>query len=298
MKLTHVLGRTWAIEGIQMMGLYKLDDSRCILIDSGMLREREALAQLLTDEGLTPVGVISTHIHLDHSINSGWLRETYGCPAAAPDAELFICRSPATLKSYFHTCSPGTLEEQLGEMVSPVDCPIPDEEGVFSFCGVEFRILPTPGHSPGHLCVITPDDVCCVGDAVLGREMLSAAKLPYNYHIAGMLSSAQRLKSLSCRRYIVAHREICDHIEPLVDGTCALSHRRGEEIRALIRRPMTWGEVWQAVVDHFSLLTSRSFQAALIERNLRSFVDWLIDRGELRWYAQRGMLYYAPRETE
>lgn len=294
MILTHVLGSTWAIEGNQLMGLYKLDDRRCILIDSGMLPEREELARLLAREGLTPVGVLSTHIHLDHSINNGWLRDTYGALTAAPANELSLCRSVPALKAYLYCCSPGVLEQYLGQMVSPVDCPIPHQEGTFSFCGVDFHIVPTPGHSPGHLCVITPDHVCCVGDAVLSEPLLSQAKLPYNFHIAGMLDSARRLRTLDCPRYLLCHHGVFDDLHPLIDATCALSHRKGDELCALIPRPMTYAEVWQAAIDHLGLYTSNPFKAAMIERNLRSFLDWLVDQGRLNWYAERGMLYYAP----
>ncbi len=42
----------------------------------------------------------------------------------------------------------------------------------------EFRILYTPGHSAGHICTVTPDNVCYVADALLSHELLEA-KLPY-----------------------------------------------------------------------------------------------------------------------
>lgn len=294
MTLTHVLGSTWAIEGQQLMGLYKLDRQHCILIDSGRLPEREELAQLLAREGLTPVGVLSTHLHLDHSINNGWLRACYGTQTAAPAAELPLIRSAAALKAYIYCCSPAVLERHLSEMISPVDCPIPEREGSFSFCGANFHIIPTPGHSPGHLSVITPDGVCCVGDAVLSEPLLSQAKLPYNFHIAGMMDSARRLGQLRCPRYLLSHHGVYDDLLPLIEGTCQLSRQRGELICALVTRPMTYGQLWQAVIDHMDLYTAQPFKAALVERNLRSFLDWLVDEGRLHWYAQRGMLYYAP----
>ena len=40
MNLTQVKGNTWVLEGIQLIPLYKLDDRRCILLDTGLLEER------------------------------------------------------------------------------------------------------------------------------------------------------------------------------------------------------------------------------------------------------------------
>ena len=294
MKLTHVLGRTWAIEGSGLMGLYLLDDGRCILLDSGELFERQALADLLSCAGLTPVGVLSSHIHTDHSINNGWLRRTFGCLTAAPAGELYLISSSLSLKSYLYCYSPGRLEKDLGEMIFPVDCPVPPEDGSFSFCGVEFRILHTPGHSPDHISIITPDNVCYTRDAVLSNELLDA-KLPYAFHLAGMMNSTRRIRTLACAAFVVSHRGIHKDIAPLADGTLALLRRRAEEIRTLVDHPMTWGEVWQAVNEHFSLLSSRPVRAALMERNLRSFLDYLVDNGELELSASRGLTILSPR---
>ena len=41
MQLTQVKGNTWVIEANQLIPLYKLEDGRCVLLDSGLLEERE-----------------------------------------------------------------------------------------------------------------------------------------------------------------------------------------------------------------------------------------------------------------
>lgn len=293
MELTHILGRTWAVEGSGLMGLYRLDGGKCILIDSGELFERQDLADTLVREGLTPIGVLSTHIHTDHSINNGWLRETYHTQTAAPVGEAGFVASPLTLKSYLYCYSPGALAESWREMCHTVDCLIPAEDGEFEFCGVSFRIIHTPGHSPDHISIITPDNVCCVGDAVLSGDPANF-KLPYALSIAGMMDSAQRLRDLDCAAYLVCHRGIHRDIGPLADSTRDLLRHRAEEIRALVDRTMTWEEVWRAVNAHFSLLSSRPTRAARMERNLRSFLDYLVDEGELTLSAKDGLQYLSP----
>lgn len=44
--------------------------------------------------------------------------------------------------------------------------------------GRSFGLIPLPGHTPGHTGIVTPDNVLYVGDAVLSRRILQAAKLP------------------------------------------------------------------------------------------------------------------------
>lgn len=296
MELTHISGRTWAMEGSGIMGLYRLDGGKCILIDSGLPQERQDLADALASNGLTPVGVLSTHIHIDHCGSNGWLRETFGAATAAPVREASLAASPLALKGYTYSYSPGMLAKERSAMCHKVDHLIPEEDGTFLFCGVPFRIVHTPGHSLDHIAIITPDNVCCAGDAVLAGDP-SALKLPYALSIAMMMDSAQRLRDLDCQAYLVCHRGIYRDIVSLADGTCALLRRRAEEIRDLVDYSMTWEELWRAVNDHFSLLSSRPARAATMERNLRSFIDYLVDEGELELSARNGLLYLSPVGT-
>lgn len=293
MKLTQVLGRTWVLEGSGMMGLYRMNDHHCILLDSGEQFEREELAATLDAAGLTPVGVLTSHIHVDHAVNNGWLRQRYGCQIAVSAGEAYMCSSTLALKTYLYCYSPGTLARTRKDLMCPVDCTVPQVNGVFSFCGVDFTVIPTPGHSIGHLCFITPDNVCYVGDAAFSGTTLSA-KLPYGLCLAMMMDSAQALKGLNCAAYIVSHRGVHREIDDLVDGTCDLIRRRAEEIRRLVTRPMTREEIWQAVIGHFSLYSTHAFHAALLERNFQSFLDYLVDQGGLNQTAQRGLVLYQP----
>lgn len=303
MKLNHVLGNTWVIEGSGLMGLYRLDESRCILLDSGEVFEREELARLLDSHGLNPIGVLCSHVHVDHSINNGWLRERYGTLAAVPAGEAQITRTPVAMKAYFYSAPPNALAKEFAGMASPVDTLIPWDartpwmDCVFSFCGVDFRIIHTPGHSMDHVAIVTPDNVCYVGDAVISNEVLEA-KLPYHIYPDMAIRSAEKLRDTRCAAYIVAHRGVHTDINAVVEASNAHIRRRAEEILSLITRPMTFSEIWAAVNEAFSLLSSRPIRAALMERNLRSFVDYLVDAGRLNWYAQRGMLYYAPVEDK
>ena len=40
MKLTQVKGSTWVLEANELIPLYLLDDRRCVLLDSGLAKER------------------------------------------------------------------------------------------------------------------------------------------------------------------------------------------------------------------------------------------------------------------
>lgn len=295
LKLTQLLDSTWVLEGDALVGLYRLDAHRCVLLDSGQRYERQDLADTLAAAGLTPVGVLSSHIHLDHSINNGWLRETYGALVAAPEGEVPLCRDVISLRQYQYCYSPQTVRREYGDMVTQVDCPVPMDQNRFSFCGVPFSILHTPGHSLDHISVITPDGVCYTGDAVyVGRGL--HAKLPYCLDLMGMLGSTYRLEHVDCLAFIACHKGFGAgrQLAAAARDTREMMLSRAEQIRSLVTRPMSWGELIAAINAGFSLHSNDPILTNRLERNARLFADFLLDTGALTLFARDGLSYLAP----
>ena len=82
MELEQVKGNTWVLKSWELIPFYKLDDSHCILLDTGLNDQREDLEGSLREAGLTPVGVICSHAHIDHMGNVAYLKQTYGTQLA------------------------------------------------------------------------------------------------------------------------------------------------------------------------------------------------------------------------
>lgn len=298
MNLTQVKGNTWVIEANQLIPLYKLDDKRCVLLDSGLLQDREDLEEALNRAGLAPAGILCSHAHVDHCANNGYFQEKYGVKIALTYPEAGMCASLLTLKCYFLTLSPETVRREASCMVHQPDVIIPPGDGPFSFCGADFRIVHTPGHSAGHICTVTPDSVCYTADALLSRELLTA-KLPYNLSQQMALDSREKLRSLDCAAYIMAHRGICpgSEIGGLIDANQALVRRRAGEILSLVDRPMTASQIDEAACVRYQLLTRRPPRSLRFERNVRFFIEYLVDGGQLNEVCQNGTAYYIRTEN-
>lgn len=298
MKLTQVKGNTWVLEGVELIPLYKLDDSRCVLLDSGLLQEREELEEALHTAGLAPVGVLCSHAHVDHCANNGFLQEKHGTKVALTYQEAGMCSSLLTLKCYFLTLSPGTVERESACMIHRPDVVIPESDGPFSFCGADFRIVHTPGHSAGHVCTVTPDNVCYAADALLSAELLTA-KLPYSLSHKLAMDSRERLRGLDCDAFIMAHRGVCPGAEigELIDANQALIRRRAEEVFSLIDRPMTASQIDEAACIRYRLLTHKPRRSLRFERNVRFFIEYLVDAGRLAETCQNGATYYVRAEN-
>lgn len=210
-----------------------------------------------------------------------------------------MCAGVLTLKCYFLMLPPGMVEREASHLVHTPDVIVPDRDGPFSFCGAEFQIIQTPGHSAGHISTITPDGVCYVGDALLSREQLGA-KLPYCLSHQMGIDSREKLRGTRAELFVMAHRGMCtrEELEVLIDDNQALAQQRAGEVLALVTEPMTVSQIAQRVCRYFQLLSRRPTRSLRYERNIRFFVEYLADRGDLVMEARDGVTFYRRADQE
>ena len=299
MNVRQIKGNTWVLEGMEWIPFYRLEGGRCILLDTGLLGEREDLEQTLLDHGLTPAGIRCSHAHVDHGGNNRYFQEKYRIPVALTVKEAGMCAGVLTLKCYFLMLPPGMVEREASHLVHTPDVIVPDRDGPFSFCGAEFQIIQTPGHSAGHISTITPDGVCYVGDALLSREQLGA-KLPYCLSHQMGIDSREKLRGTRAELFVMAHRGMCtrEELEVLIDDNQALAQQRAGEVLALVTEPMTVSQIAQRVCRYFQLLSRRPTRSLRYERNIRFFVEYLADRGDLVMEARDGVTFYRRADQE
>ena len=77
MELIQAKGDTWYLAAAELIPIYRLEGGRCILLDSGLESEREALSAALDRAGLTPVGVFGSHTHREQRVAAGALRHPH-----------------------------------------------------------------------------------------------------------------------------------------------------------------------------------------------------------------------------
>lgn len=297
MKLTQVKGNTWVAEGRELIPFYRVDESGCILLDSGLISEREDLEQSLLAAGLTPIGILGSHVHTDHSINHSYFRKKYRIPVALPVGEAGLCATMLNLKAYLFMLSSATARAEVSDMVCPTDRYLGTEDGTEDFCGITFRILHTPGHSPDHIAVVTPDDVCYVGDAILSGDELKA-KLPYAFDHRTATLSREKLRGLDCARYIVAHRGVYENIGPIVSRNDELIAHKMDEVLGCVDGEMTMDQIQAAVCTKLDIRAKQPPRAALMERNVRCYVEALLDEDRLALSTWDGVRCYRRAEIQ
>ena len=282
MNFTQVLGNTWVIEGSALMPVYRIDDNRCILLDTGYPSELPELLETLEHHKLTVVCILCSHAHIDHCGNNRYFQETHKIPIAMSAPEAGMCNNILNLKTYRLLASAKLAQEEMSEMVHTPDIIIPSKSETITLMGVPFDIIYTPGHSSGHICTITPDNVCYTADALMSAHMMDS-KLPYALSIEDSINSRELLRNLPCALFLMAHKGMCppEEFDKLIDDNNDLLYRRSGEICAVVTEPISFSELCRRACKALALTSSQPRRILYYERNIRLFVEWLTDRGEL-----------------
>lgn len=297
MELKHVKGNTYVIDtAAGTLVYYKCGEREGILIDTGFARQdREGLVQLFEETGVRPVGIIVSHTHYDHAGNAEFLKQRYGCRIIASLAEAGTAISVMSYRCAYPSMTPKEIEDMMADECYSVDEVILPGERVRVFCGVPFGILPLAGHTPGHIGVITPDQVAYLADVLMDEEALAASKMPSAVCRADDLKAKRSLRALHCSAYVLAHRGVYEDISDLIDRNIARIEERAELVYDCLEGDMSEEEWVRAVYRRLEIHSRQAFKCAVCERNMRSFIDYLADGGRVAIERREGVCWYCKK---
>ena len=99
------------LDSWELIPLYKLDDHRCVLLDTGTVEQREDLEDTLDEAGLTPVAILGSHTHIDHMGSHAYFQKTRGTQVVMSlgerGADLLPPGPPAAIQQLSHGPLPG-----------------------------------------------------------------------------------------------------------------------------------------------------------------------------------------------
>jgi len=294
MELKQALGNTWYLEDWQLIPLYRTDEHHCILLDSGLYEQRQDIEDTLSAAGIVPIGILGSHAHNDHSSNHRYFQQKYHIPVALSLGEAGLCVSPESLKSHFFMVSVREFmaNQRVSHMMVRADRIIQPEEREIDFCGVRFGIRPTPGHSVDPIAVSTPDGVLYLGDALLSGEELAGARFPYHFRFETAIQTMLELKQEQANLFLCAHKGVYPDLGDLPEQNIQLIESRAEGICRLLEQPLDFSELSRRVCTIFRLRSRAKGAVALYERNIRSYLEYLLDTGRVESLVRDGGFYY------
>lgn len=268
MKWECICGETGYFDTpMAIIPTYQVSEDELVLIDSGVTPDPELLAEL-ERLALRVRAVLCTHLHPDHIANNTALVERYGT-------------------EIFSTQTEREAHEKWEKL--PYEITFLDRETSVVIEGAEFTILPTEGHSAGHLSYVTPDGVCCVGDVLMTESAVRGSKMPYMDDVDRCIVSMERIRNTDYPFYAVAHKGVVSRAE--MPGLVDENIRKELDLYDLLRQQIPGPKCRDQVLRDFMLA------AGIHEKRLNTFfirytskmrLKALIDAGE--YYLKDGMV--------
>ncbi|MCH5329441.1 MAG: MBL fold metallo-hydrolase [Alistipes sp.] len=146
------------------------DTSECVTVDAGNLSAREdrALSDFIEAQGLKPVAAVNTHGHFDHLAGASYVCATYGVPFAMSSKDAFLLAAASQTARMYGV--------ETGETPSKIDIDL-DASDSFTFGNTTLRVIPVPGHTPGHVALFEPDSGTLLSGDTLFRESIGRTDL-------------------------------------------------------------------------------------------------------------------------
>jgi hydroxyacylglutathione hydrolase len=149
-------------------------NKECWIIDPGCYgdEERDKLQKFIADQGLKPVKLINTHGHLDHVFGNKFVADTYGLmPVIHPLEKEILAYAPVAGVMYDLP-----FDHYEGEVIYV------EEGDALTLEELSFKVLLTPGHSPGSISLYSATEGILISGDVLFQGSMGRTDLPGGDH--------------------------------------------------------------------------------------------------------------------
>jgi len=142
------------------------DTKKAWIIDAPKGCADELIAEINL-EGLSVEKIVLTHSHWDHIADLAELKKKFGCPVVVHREDAGNVEIPGSdgLSLYF-----------------PIEGVVPDQilEGneTLALGNMEIKVIHTPGHSPGCICLYIPEEKALISGDTLFRGCMGRVDLP------------------------------------------------------------------------------------------------------------------------
>jgi glyoxylase-like metal-dependent hydrolase (beta-lactamase superfamily II) len=286
---------SWYIQSPTNIGLFKIDNSRVIVIDSG--NDKDAAKKILSiiqSNNWHLEMIINTHSNADHVGGNAYLQEKTNCRIVATRQEAVFITDPILESSFLFGAYPNSklrnkfLMAQPSKVTDVISCdtvsnppsesntPKPHAASCNEICGIGLQAMPLPGHFMGMIGIMTPDKVFFAGDSIFSEMVVNKYHVTFIYDVKSFLETLSMLEQIQANFFVPSHAAPVRDIKPLVKINREKIHEIIELILKLCTEPINFEILLKNIMDHYSLRLDFN-QYVLVGGTVKSYLSYLYD---------------------
>ena len=209
MELIKLGDKTYYIKNNTNIGVYKLNDTDIVLIDSGLDESvSRKILRIINDNNWNIKYIINTHSHADHTGGNNFLQSRTNCKIYASEIECDITNHPIIEPIYLYGSYPfKELRNKFFE-AKPSNC-----EKLVDIDGLEYFTL--TGHSFDMIGIKTSDNVYFIGDSLFDENTINKYHISYLNNVSEFINSLDKLSEIN-GLFVPSHGEVSDDIHSLI----------------------------------------------------------------------------------
>lgn len=292
MELTKLGEKTYCIQNPTNIGIYKLDDEKVCLIDTGNDKESgRKILKIINEQNWQVECIINTHSNADHVGGNKFIQDRTNCKILSSKIETAIINNPELEPALLYGAMPLNELNNKFLLAKESDCQVIDNNLPE---GLEYFTL--KGHFIDMIGIKTSDNIYFLGDSIFSEETINKYHIFFIYDVEKYLQTLDFLETLNGTFYIPSH------VKPLTDlkELIKLNKNKINEICNAIlnacQNPITTEEIIKKIFDTYNLEININ-QYALLGSTIKSYLTYLNNQNRVEYFFKDNLLYWLIKNN-
>lgn len=292
MELTKLGEKTYCIQNPTNIGIYKLDDNKICLIDTGNDKESgRKILKIINEQNWQVECIINTHSNADHVGGNKFIQDRTNCKILSSKKETAIINNPELEPALLYGAMPLNELNNKFLLAKESDCQVIDNNLPE---GLEYFTL--KGHFIDMIGIKTSDNIYFLGDSIFSEETINKYHIFFIYDVEKYLQTLDFLETLNGTFYIPSH------VKPLTDLKELIKLNKNKIIEicnAILnacQNPITTEEIIKKIFETYNLEININ-QYALLGSTIKSYLTYLNNQNRVEYFFKDNLLYWLIKNN-
>lgn len=292
MELTKLGEKTYCIQNPTNIGIYKLDDNKICLIDTGNDKESgRKILKIINEQNWQVECIINTHSNADHVGGNKFIQDRTNCKILSSKKETAIINNPELEPALLYGAMPLNELNNKFLLAKESDCQVIDNNLPE---GLEYFTL--KGHFIDMIGIKTSDNIYFLGDSIFSEETINKYHIFFIYDVEKYLQTLDFLETLNGTFYIPSHVKPLTNLKELIKLNKNKIHEICNAILTACQNPITTEEIIKKIFDTYNLEININ-QYALLGSTIKSYLTYLNNQNKVEYFFKDNLLYWLIKNN-